>query len=218
LRKLSVVLLRSYSRFNTNPNYHQLKPKKYFKVTLATKPYIKKYLQHEYGDNIILGTDDDLGLLIGAGLEKKFYSNEKKELIHRAFDKYTTECTIYLPIHFLTEYRYGMNLSEKNTVYINKYLEKNFKRELLWYCYVLSLADIEYKTALLQFCNLRNIEIDVDITMDNLQQMNYRTRKKEEEKLNNSPQSLSVLVPKILQGTFFENMNQVKFKSVKLIS
>jgi hypothetical protein len=119
------------------------------------------------------------------------------------------------------KHHYGTDIDKKNTVYVNKMLEKRFKRELLWYCHVLSLVDIEYKTALLQFCNLRNIEIDVDITLDNLQKMDYRNRKKEEEaegeKFSKNPRCLSVLVPEFQQGSFFENYNDVRFKHIKVI-
>lgn len=205
----------------SNPNIQLSQAKKYLSVPFLTKPHLKKYLESSFGDPICLDTDDDWGMIIALCLDKNVYPDKKKEIVHRAFDKYDTQCTLHLPVSWIRNNRYGVDISEKNTIFINKLLEKQFKRELFQYTSMLTLVGVERKTAMQEFCMVRGIEVGSDtsdhITIDNLLKLERRIRNQKENPQKYQRQ-LSVLKPKIRQGSFFDNYNNERLSAIRAIA
>lgn len=174
--------------------------KSHFSVQLPTKAYLKKYIEVLYGTPVSFDTNSYLGKIIAVVLDKNVFPERSRTVIHKTFDVYDKQLTIFLPIRWMQKYYYGTDISAKKVVYINKLIEDKFEEELFMYCKALDLLGIERKDALLEFCNKYNLEIDEDITFECIKKMEYRIRQK--FSLNTVSYS-SPLVANALQGTLF---------------
>ncbi len=152
---------------------------KHFKLTFKTKPYIVKYLQFVYGNPISLDISDYTGFVISSLLEKNVYPDRNKKCIQSGIHKLTTDCTIQLPPSWLNHYRYGVDLSEKKTIYLNRLLELEFKQKLVLFVQIKLIKEPRYKgyeKALMDFCDMYKINVPEDITFEAIKQMEYRYR------------------------------------------
>lgn len=174
--------------------------KSHFSVKLPTKAYLKKYIEVLYGSPVTFNTNSYLGKIIAVVLDKNVFPERSRTVIHKTFDVYDKELTIFLPIRWMEKYYYGTDINAKKVVYINKLIEDKFEEELFMYCQVLDLLGIERKDSLLEFCNKYNLEIDEDITFECIKKMEYRMRQK--FSLNAVSYS-SPLVTNALQVTLF---------------
>lgn len=171
-----------------------------FSVKLPTKAYLKKYIEILYGSPVSFDTSSYLGKIIAVVLDKNVFPERSRKVIHKTFDVYDKELTIFLPIRWLEKYYYGTDVNAKKVVYINKLIEDKFEEELFMYCQALDLLGIERKDALLEFCAKYELEIDEDITFECIKKMEYRIRMKYSTK---SVSYSSPLVHNALQGTLF---------------
>lgn len=171
-----------------------------FSVKLPTKAYLKKYIEILYGSPVFFDTSSYLGKIIAVVLDKNVFPERSRKVIHKTFDVYDKELTIFLPIRWLEKYYYGTDVNAKKVVYINKLIEDKFEEELFMYCQALDLLGIERKDALLEFCAKYELEIDEDITFECIKKMEYRIRMKYSTK---SISYSSPLVHNALQGTLF---------------
>jgi hypothetical protein len=155
--------------------------KSYFKVEIKTKPFLKKYLLSLYGDPLILSVSNPIGLFVTATLEKAVYPTATKEIVHRSYEKYKDTITVSLPLIWLKKYYYGTGVSESRTVFINRFFEGMFQKELSDYCENKSKDKGDRQQAIYDFCAGHNIDIPTDITFDNLKQTEFRYRKRMEK-------------------------------------
>lgn len=160
----------------------------HFSISIPTKPYLKKYLHANYGDPAVFGFDDEFGPFIALALDKNVFSDRNYQVIHKAFDKYTEQLTCFLPKSWIKHYRYGTGIAPKKVVALNKLLEKFFEKELAMYCKVHTKHKVERKTAIEDFCKDNGIDIEYDITFENLKKTEFRYRQKI---FNNSQRNLS---------------------------
>jgi len=172
----------------------------YFSIHLPTKPHLKKYLEAKYGNPVIFQMDSYFGLIIAAVIEKNVYADRNKEVIHRAFDIYKEPIIIHLPISWLKNYRYGTDVSEKHVVYINKLIESSFEDELYMHCAVATIYNQQRKIAIENFCAGYNIDIETDVSFENLKKMEYRYREKilKKDKRNLSREKATSFQPTFL--------------------
>ena len=154
----------------------------YFIIKLPTNPYILKFLQSIYGSMFILSMDDPLGMFIAGVMDKNVYPDKNRVVIYRAFCKYTHHINIYVSRRWLIKYYYGTDLEDKKVVFINKFLQLFFERELNLYCETMKAVRIDRQTALEQFLQKHNILEDEDITKDNIVKIEYRYRQKQLKK------------------------------------
>jgi hypothetical protein len=192
--------------------------KKYFSIKIPTKQYLKRYIEHKFGTPVIFNESHFLGMALCSVLDRTVYANRNHTIIHRAFDKYTSEIIIHLPLFWIKKYQYGFDIDEKKAVFLNKFFESMFEEDLYKYCYVMNLVHIERKKAMEEFCLTHGIEPDEDITWDNLIKTEYRYRKSFEEKQDKQHHKLSCLQPEIFQGSIFENYNQHRLNYLKKVS
>jgi len=172
----------------------------HFSVKLPTKAYLKKYLEVLCGTPVTFDTNSYLGKVIALVLDKSVYPELSRKVIHKSFDVYDKELTIFLPIRWIKKYYYGTDINSKKVVYINKLIEDRFEDELFMYCQALDLLGIERKDALLEFCKKYNLEIDEDITFECIKKMEYRIRQKH---VGKSVSFVSPIVSNALQATLF---------------
>jgi hypothetical protein len=79
-------------------------------------------------------------------------------------------------------------------------IEEKFEDHLCSFCKLYLKMGIEKKQAIQEFCEEHSIEIDEDITMDNLIKMEYRCRQKKDKK---NPPLLSFGEKGSFQPSFF---------------
>lgn len=155
----------------------------YLPVTIPTKKFLKKYLQANYGEELIFNMDSDMGYFLSLLMEKRIYPEYDRQQIHRSIDKYDILVTIRLPRKWVEKYRYGFDIDPKKAVFFNKMIFRSFRQELFRYCALMEIHNIEKKHALLDFARYYKLEIDEDITFETLKKMEYRYRQKYFEKL-----------------------------------
>lgn len=157
-----------------NPNHD------YFPILIPTKRYIKKYLQSIYGKGhakeIVINTSHYFGMAILGFLDRTYYAREKKELVHQKFDVFDANLTLKAPKWWLTQKKFGSDLTKQNIIYINKLFEERFEEDMSKFCALYHTVGVERKDALEEFCKLHDIEIDVDITMEAITKKEYRYR------------------------------------------
>jgi hypothetical protein len=186
-----------------------MKPTKgYYTIDIPTKPYLKKYLQSLYGDPLTFSRDDYFGSTLTGYLQRKFYSQNEKELTYRKFDTFSTTLTVHMPAWWLTESHFGTDIPEDNIIFLNKHFENLFEEKLVTFTMSLGMANVNVKTALELFCKMHNIEIDVDITYDALKQKHYRGRKKSKKLycVSVTPK-VQFQTPAVVHQTVFETYN-----------
>lgn len=157
---------------------------KYLSITLPTKTYLKKYMQSLYGESLIFERYDYYGMVIASSLVRSVYPERAKELINQALDKYPDAMVFHMPLQWLKKGYYGTDVDEKHSLFINKMIEEKFEDHLCSFCKLYTQMGIEKKQAIEEFCTEHNLEIDQDISMDNLIKTEYRHRLKKESKLS----------------------------------
>jgi hypothetical protein len=157
----------------------------FFSVTIATKPYLKKYLHALYGNPLIFSTTNYFGMSVAAFLERPIEIQHSKDVLRRRTDKYEDKIEIKCPTSFLTKGRMGFDITDHHTITLNKLFEERFEEDLFRYCNMGIVYKVEVKKSIEQFCWKHRIEIDGDITFDAIKKKEWRYRTKMEEK---SPQ------------------------------
>ena len=157
------------------------KPKKSVTIQLPTKPYLKKYIQAQYGNPVNFSTKNYFGLTVAISLKKPLRSQDSPAAKRIRFDSFTSSINIKAAPSFLSHYDYDLSISENQALTVNKLIEAKFEEELYQFCTALHLVGIETKDALQAFCNKYNIEIEEDIAFDTLKKKEYRFRKEVEK-------------------------------------
>lgn len=156
-----------------------VKPQNHFSLIIYTKPYLKKYLQSLYGNPIIFDKDNLFGVTIAAFLEKPLDFHVTKEELRCRTDKYTEKLEIFLPKTILTKRRStGYDLSDANTITLNKFFETRFTEDLARWCELGMVYKVEFKKNIEDFCHRYKIELEYDITFDAIKKKEYRLREK----------------------------------------
>jgi hypothetical protein len=160
-------------------------PKGFFSITIQTKPYLKKYLESLYGAPLMFTTENSFGIIVDALLTRPAEDHHSATEIKQRFDKYDTPLEFYMPVRNLFK-RKGFAITERQTISLNKFFEKQFCEQLLTWCEMGVIYNVEFKKNIQEFCWRHKIligeESDDDITFDSLKQKEYRSRKKKEEK------------------------------------
>lgn len=164
------------------------------KVTIQTKPYLKKYLHTLYGNPLRFTSDNEFGICLAAFLHRPvsnlfntdpvpvlaYKSHDNKQILKMRLDSYESFIDIHLPKTFLTERRGGFDIKDQHVIVLNKLFEKKFEADLWRLCTVMNILGVEIKEALTEVAESYNIVIDEDITYEALKQKEFRYRKKME--------------------------------------
>jgi len=153
-----------------------------FSVVLPTKPFLKKYIETDYGSPAQFDSSDYYGMMIALALEKDVYHNKEWSFIHKAFDKFTVQLQILLPVRWFNEYQYGTGINQKNAVFLNKLLEKKFEDEFANFAFCYKMLGLERKNAIEDFCKRYNIELEYDINYDAMVKKHQRYEEKSAKK------------------------------------
>jgi hypothetical protein len=194
------LFLRINSQKESKLQQHLPMQQQYFAIDFNTKPFLKKYLESCFGTPIKLGIDSYIGMSMACVLEKNVYSDRNKKIMQTNLVQLNCQCKIYLPISWLKHYRYGTGIEEKKQIFINNLIEYEFERELCLFVQTNIKHGVRvkgYKEALEMFAALFNLEIDQDITYENLRKIEYRFRKNLEQKFqrNNGHQKQNNVQP-----------------------
>lgn len=176
------------------------------KVTIQTKPYLKKYLHTLYGNPLRFTSDNEFGMTIAAFLHRpvsRLVSTKKgKEALRMRFDKYDTSVELYLPNAFRSERRGDYQIEDENVIIVNKLFERKFVDDIWSKCNLMSILGVEIREALTLLMDTYNIVIDEDISMDSLEKKEYRHRKK-----------MQILVPQLSAESVKINIKKIILNS-----
>lgn len=183
---------------------------KSFSFRLPVKKYIQKYLTAMHGETIPAVLETDIGFMILMILSSRLETKVRNGFLDQWGKRYNTHITFTVPIYFF--YLTKKEISPSICYLINRHFENRFEADLCRYienyqeageirksavesfansvgAYTRNLitkhADSRkyvIKNAIKDFCQIYNIEIDTDISMDALLKMQYRNRKKKVEK------------------------------------
>lgn len=148
-----------------------------FSVTIATKPYLKKYLQHLYGCPLVFSTNNYFGISLAAFLTSPLSFHESAEVLHCRTDKFTDTIEIWFPDNFKQK-RKSFSITDRHTITFNKLFENRFSEDLYKWCDLGMIYQVEFKKSMQDFCWRHNIEIPEDITYDAIKQKEWRYREK----------------------------------------
>lgn len=155
--------------------------KKSISIQVPTKPYLKKYIEAQYGCPVNFTTKNYFGLTVALSLKKPMRNAQGETIKKMRFDSFTSSITIKAAPSFLTHYDYDLSINENQALTVNKLMEEKFEEDLYQFCSVMFLLGIETKEALGAFCTRYNLEIDEDIAFEALKKKEYRKRKEVEK-------------------------------------
>lgn len=151
---------------------------KHYKIHLATKPYLKKFLHAIYGDPLFIDPATDFGDIIITKLSSDLHCNLDKHDIDVRMNRLTDKVTMFLPIHWWYKLKCNQ-LSQHQVIRINRYFENVFEKEMHEVVQrAHSWMGIERQIAIECFAENHKIELDKDITFEGLKKMEYRYRQK----------------------------------------
>ena len=135
-------------------------------INIPFKPYLKKYIQIQFGEKIYLSERNWLGILILNILKRKSFKNNYD---FKALDP-TIKDSLTVITHEDKSYRYGCVLLPTQIYYLNSAIDDFFKRELIKQALVnQNNYGIDFKTTINNFLEAH------DITEDDL---NYQSIRK----------------------------------------
>lgn len=179
----------------------KIKSPKYFSVRIPTKTYLRKFLEFELGKEVIAPGNHPVQKFFYIALEKKFYRYQFNSITTAYNDQLTVLVSVF------TFYNLGNSISPTNVVILNNYIESLFDQALyrhmmeyynnyrfmnsvLQELHDSGIAHLtkdqrrrwiqvpRYKDALLKFAEQLKMDVEVDITFENLKKMEYRARKR----------------------------------------
>jgi hypothetical protein len=144
--------------------------KNYYGLSIATKPYIKGYLETLYGNPIIFSRDNYFGMIMAGLLCRPVrHQHAPKVLEWRVFDKFTDSVKVYLPKWWLTKYECGHTLTNNQIITLNKLFENRFEEDLYKHCDLAIIYNVQIKKTLEDFCWQHHISVEEDISYEALQ-------------------------------------------------
>lgn len=146
-----------------------------FLIKIATKPYLKKYLYHLYGEPLVFSTCNYFGMSVAAFLQRPYEFHKPAEELRRRTDKFNDQLEIFLPERMRAK-RFSHDLTDKHIISLNKLFETRFCEDLCKWCELGTIYNVQYKKNLEDFCWRNKIEIPEDITYDAIKKKEYRFR------------------------------------------
>lgn len=122
---------------------------------------------------------------------------------HLQFSNFTTAVTCQAPYRYMNSY--GFDLTDDQIIQLNRSWNTTFAEDLYFHCQNSISKEGRYKgydTAIEQFANLYNIEIDIDATFECLKKIEYRYRKEREKA---DPMGNKKITLKTIPDKFFTN-------------
>lgn len=146
-----------------------MQEKDLFKVPIPTKAYIKKYLEHHYGDPIRFPEESfelkALKLFLAKPSKERDSSNQHGH--------YPIMMTVMIDERVFI--RNGFHLTRTDVYQFNSCLDSMIKRGFRMYCDAARFAGIDIKDAILSWMQKHSITED-DISFEALKKYDYRCR------------------------------------------
>lgn len=183
---------------------------KSFTFRLPVKRYIQKYLVSKYGESIPVEMDSDVGFVVLQTLASRVDGKVSRGYNNQFGSPIQDTVTFHIPYYYF--YLTRKEISPQTIILLNRYFENKFEEDLCNYVHSINLAfrikksivenmagktgltsrhlleehgglgEFSRKQAIIQFVQSHGIEIEDDITLQNLVKMEYRFRKKNENK------------------------------------
>jgi hypothetical protein len=176
-------------------------------IKIPTKTYLKKFILQEVGTPLITPGEHPIQRFLYILLDKKKHDYNFKS-IQRQYDD-----ILEVSISYATYHQIGFSLSQENVIQFNDYVEQIFDKELFKFCQdflkyhtvvqeglqsMATMYDIkmqrehkrawfqvpQIKEALEAFAQVYQLEIELDLSFECLKKMEYRARKRYENKKN----------------------------------
>lgn len=178
--------------------------KKLFKVHIPTKTYLKKFITHYEGDPPVINNQSHFTRYVFACLDKTVIRDRSYRPKNLSEQGHNDQLTMLVTARTFTHI--GHSISTEKAMYINNFIKDAFAERL-----TLSVTNIhirkgqEIRKALEAFCEMHRIEVEVDISMDNLIKIYHRTlRSIEPAAKNNVTENLLTPFPTSRQLDLFE--------------
>lgn len=164
--------------------------KKYFKVHIPTKTYLKKFIAHYEGDPPIINNKTHFTKYVFACLDKTTVIRDQNYRPRNLSEQgHTDQLTMLVTARTFTHV--GHSISMEKAMYINNFIKADFANRLTLSVLNLHLRKgMEIKQALEAFCETHGIEVEVDITLENLIKIWHRTLRAIEPNKNNVTDNL----------------------------
>lgn len=155
---------------------------KSFTFRLPVKKYIQKYLTTLHGETIPAVMDSDFGFVVLMTLSSRLEAQVCRGYNDQFFwdNPYKGTVTFTVPYHYF--YLTKKELTKQTCIMLNRYFETKFEEDLARFIDNFTVRGGKYKAAIFAFASVYNIELDVDISFEGLKKMEYRWRKKNQEK------------------------------------
>ncbi len=147
----------------------------YYLISIPVKPHIKKFITSKEGDPVNPQKSSMTWLVIRPYLFYKTNDtlplHKKEKLLHNLSDR------IYIKLALSQQKNYGRFIRPSSAIFINRYLNYLFGKELYWHVMATDMKEGRYKgynTALISFCEKHDIIVYEDISLDALQKLFFR--------------------------------------------
>lgn len=145
-----------------------------FRVKMPIKTYLKKFITFSEGDSPVINNKTPFGRYVFAMLSKETIRDANYAPTWLATDRMTDTLTLQVTMRTFTHV--GHTVTAEKAVYINKFIRDEFGRAMCLAAMNLHFRKgMSIKQALVHFAETHDIELDVDITMDNLAKIYHRT-------------------------------------------
>lgn len=143
-------------------------------ITVPVKTYIAKYFTHLYGHPIPLSHQDDFGDSILTKLSTAPLIRPTKYDRNITMRYFKTAVKLQVPMHMF--YRLENKITDAHIININRFLENTFETSFCTWVLCQAAAKVQRKTAIEQFCDAHDIDLEIDITYEALKKLEYRDR------------------------------------------
>lgn len=141
--------------------------KRYWRVTIPTRKYLKKYIQYYNGDQPIL--DNSTQFKAYAASMLSFNTIRDSDYKPKNLSEMGLNAELTLLVSNRTFTHIGHTITVEKAMYINRMMSWEFSATLsLMVMNLHCVKKMSLQDSLEKFCEIYNIEIDEDITMDNL--------------------------------------------------
>jgi hypothetical protein len=147
---------------------------KSYHVTIPVKTHIGKYFSQMYGHPIALSHQDDFGDSVLTKLSTPPLIRPTKYDRNITMKLFITALRFQVPMHMY--YRLENDITDAHIININRYLEHTFETAFCTWVMCKAAAGTQRKSAIEQFCDLHEIDIEIDVPYETLKKMEYRDR------------------------------------------
>ncbi len=149
---------------------------KSFTFRLPVKMYIQKYLTSLYGETIPAKMETDIGFVVLNILASRLETKVCRGYNNQFDNPYQGIITFTVPFCYFSLTKKEITVFTR--ILLNRFLENKFELDMMLHVDRSLHHGASIKSAIEEFAQKHNIDIEEDISFDALKKMEYRHRKK----------------------------------------